>query len=150
MAWVEISDDSLAWLESQLSGSLAAIQRVRAQLHKGAMPDWNNIPMASVKLPHGAKPDAPPAAPKSLAPPQQIRQPKPNVRLLVPEAVATLPEEFSIGAVKKALQAKRNDIPDSAIRRTLEEMTERGELVLSERNTGRSGSKYRRITKSLG
>ena len=145
MPLVEISDDALAFLEFQLRGTLEAVQRVRAQLAGKGGADWGSIPMATVTAPGTNGPaDAPTP---SLPVPERRRHVKPDVRVLVPEIVAALSGEFAIGAVKKALEARRvtpMEIPDSAIRRTLEEMIARGELEMTTWRTGRGGSKYRK------
>ena len=157
MACMEInglSEDMLAWFESQLRGTLEATQRLLAQLeaHRKSMKAGarSSLPMSAPQpLPEVPKlANAAPAASEvqRVGAEQPPYRTPPNPGIVVPEAVTTLSGDFGIAAIRKILKGQGYySIPDGTIRRSLQEMVAKGELILTSTNTGRGGNKYRRV-----
>jgi hypothetical protein len=154
-----LSEDMLAWLESQLRATLEATQRVLAQLEahrkslkngaRSTLPTKAPLPLAGGPNPTLAPPEtqgAPlqPDVPKT--PVQPLAVLSANPRIVVPEAVATLSGDFGIAEIRRILKGQGYYfIPDGAIRRTLQEMVAEGELIVTSTNIGRGGNKYCRV-----
>lgn len=151
MVTIQISEDLLVWVQSQLKGLQEAVQRLQEQVaaQKGNDQTPTVTPSAAEMK---AAVAAPPSAGTEPSPEGGASPPRQPLRLspkeAVAEAVGRQTGAFGVGAIKQAFRGTLNSmIPDSTIRRLLEEMTGRGELVRVSQATGRAGNKYR-LTKT--
>lgn len=154
MVTIEISEDLLVWVQSQLKGLQEAVQRLQEQVaaQKG------NGQAVAVKPPVAGMTAAvstpkstgtSPSSSDGASPPEhQVRV---SPKLAIEEAVGRQTGVFGVGAIKQAFWGTLNStIPDSTIRRLLEEMTGRGALLRVSQATGRAGNKYRLAKPAAG
>jgi hypothetical protein len=150
-----LSPDLLAVYEAQLRATLEMTQRLLAQvegLRRGNPAKWlpQMMDVTASPLPPHTLPGPEASLPVPSLPPQprpfpqqQHRPPDIPPREAVAEAVRKQTGEFGIKEVRKSIPAGRLEkIADSTMRRLLEEMRQRKEVILISHNTGRGGNKY--------